>query len=371
MSYRLPASSAPAAAGQVAGRAHEPWKAAVVGLGYWGPKILRNLLSILGPERVVGVDQAPDRRRQAAVEFPGLRLEPCLEEALADNDVRAVVVATPTASHASLARQVLDAGRHALVEKPLAASLAEAVDVAATANILGLRLMVGHTFLFSPRVETIAGYLASGQIGPISHVMSSRLNLGLFRNDINVIWDLAAHDFSIILHLLDEHPVSAQAVARGVVRSASPDVAFIQLLFPSGAIASINVSWLAPRKVRNMTFVGQRGMIVYDDTDSDEPIKIYDKGVVVPESASFGENQLTYRYGTTVAPYVSPREPLNAELRHFIECVEQPGKPCRSEAGLGVEVVRTLAAADRSWREGGAPVPVGQPSVTVGGGGQR
>lgn len=338
--------------------ATEEWQVAVVGLGYWGPKLLRNLVRLLGPGRVIGVETSSHRRVQVGLEFPAVRMVASLESVLEEDRVKGVVIATPTGSHAELARRTLLSGRGVLVEKPLCSSLADAIELGALAERKGLTLMVGHTFLFSPRVQAIADYLATGEMGRIYYVMSSRLNLGLHRSDVNVIWDLAAHDFSIVCHLLGEYPGSIHAVARGVVRPSTPDVAFIEMMFDSGAIASVNVSWLAPRKVRSTVLVGDRSMIMYDDTEGDEPIKICDKGVVIPESSSFGENQLTYRYGPTTAPYVPASEPLSRELQHFLDCLRKPEEPCLSDARSGVEVVRMLDAADRSWRDGGRPVVV-------------
>jgi predicted dehydrogenase len=203
--------------------------------------------------------------------------------------------------------------------------------------------------------------LNSGRIGALHYVTTSRLNLGLYRSDINVIWDLAPHDFSIVFHLLQEFPVQVQTSARSSVPAGTADVAFMNLVFPSGVIASVMVSWRAPRKVRNTMLVGDMGMVVYDDTNPDEPVKLYDRGVAATDSASFGENQLTYRYGDTVAPYVSPHEPLMLELAHFINCCTT-GEPCRSDAWFGLEVVRALEAADASWRRGSVAVEIGRTS---------
>jgi predicted dehydrogenase len=172
-----------------------------------------------------------------------------------------------------------------------------------------------------------------------------------------VIWDLAPHDFSIVFHLLQEFPVSLHAMAHGVVRPELPDVAFINMTFPSGAVASVSISWLAPRKVRNTTVVGERSMVVFDDTNADEPVKLYDKGVIVPDSPDFGENQLTYRTGSTVAPNVPATEPLMLELQHFIDCIVKE-EPVRSDGWFGLEVVKALEAADASWRAGGVPIDV-------------
>ena len=330
---------------------------AVVGLGYWGPKLLRNLVTMLGPTRVVAVEARADRRREHAAGFPGVQFEEHYDEVLADPRVEAVVVATPVETHGLLARQALDAGKHVLVEKPVAGSSDEARQLAELADEKDLVLMVGHTFLFSPRVEAIRNLIDSGEMGTLQYVTSSRLNLGIHRPDANVIWDLAPHDFSIVFHLLGEFPVTLHAMAQGVVRPELPDVAFINMTFPSGAMASVSVSWLAPRKVRNTTLVGERSMVIYDDTQADEPVKIYDKGVIIPDSASFGENQLTYRTGSTVAPNISAAEPLMLELQHFLDCTTRGGA-VRSDGWFGLEVVRALEAADCSWRAGGVPVDV-------------
>jgi predicted dehydrogenase len=332
-------------------------RVALVGVGYWGEKVLRNLVALLGPRDVVAVDVRAERRRWVGDLYPGMRVEPSLEEALVDDEVVGSVIATPVESHVGLARQALEAGRHVLVEKPLGTSTAEAHAVAQLGADRHLKVMVGHTFLFSPRVEVLTSSVRQGRIGTVNYVTTSRLNLGLYRSDTNVIWDLAPHDFSIVFHVLDEYPALVQTMAQSSDRTNVPDVAFINLSFPSGAIASVTVSWRAPRKVRNTVVVGDRGMIVYDDTQPDEPVKLYDRGVVRPESASFGENQLTYRYGDTVSPHVSAQEPLLLELRHFLECIEHD-EESRSDGWFGLEVVRALEAADRSWRLDGAPVTI-------------
>ena len=333
-------------------------KIALVGLGYWGEKILRNLVTLVGPGSVLAIDRRSQCREAVERLYPGLSCAESLDAALDDPDVRAVVLATPAVTHGSLGRQVLQAGRHLLVEKPLATSVRAAEELVKLASERDLRLMVGHTFLFSPRVDALTASLESGRIGNVHYVTTSRLNLGLYQEDINVIWDLAPHDFSIVFHVLQEFPVLVQTMARSSQRGV-PDVAFIHLAFPSGAIASTTVSWRAPRKVRNTVVVGDQGMIVYDDTQPDEPIKLYDRGVVGLESASFGEHQLTYRFGATVSPHVSAAEPLSVQLRHFLSNIEQ-GIDGLSDGRFGLEVVKALECADRSWQSGGVPVSVAQ-----------
>lgn len=332
-------------------------KVALVGLGYWGEKILRNLISLVGPEGLLAVDTRTLRHKAVRDVFPGTPCVDSLEVALADDEVKAVVLATPAGTHGRLGRQVLEAGRHLLVEKPLATTVADAEELVRLATQRELTLMVGHTFLFSPRVSVIVDKVRDGVIGNVHYVTTSRLNLGLYQEDINVIWDLAPHDFSIIFHVLQEFPVMIQTMARNSRRGGVADVAFMHLGFPSGAIASATISWRAPRKVRNTVIVGDQGMIVYDDTNPDEPIKLYDRGVAGLESSSFGENQLTYRFGDTVAPHVSAVEPLSLQLREFLSCV-QDGGPCLSDGRFGLEVVKALECADRSWQMGGIPVDI-------------
>jgi predicted dehydrogenase len=268
-----------------------------------------------------------------------------------------VLLATPARTHHVLARRALEAKRHVFVEKPLAHSVAHAADLVTLAENVERVLMVGHTFLFSPRVEWLYDYVNNNGMGPVHYAASSRLNLGLHRTDINVIWDLGPHDFSIIFHLLGEFPVRVQSTARGMVIDGQPEVAFIHMVFPSGAIASVNLSWLAPRKVRQLTLVGAQSMVLYEDTHAEEPVKVHDKGVEVPDSTDWGQHQLTYRYGDTIAPHIPVQEPLNLELRHFLSCLTSGERP-RSDGEFGLGVVTALEAADRSWRSGGAPVEV-------------
>ena len=334
-------------------------KVALVGLGYWGEKLLRNLAVLVDQESIVAVDVLSERQRVLGPAYPAVTFAGSIEAALEDDRVRGVIIATPVVTHADLARQALEAGRHVLVEKPLAASARQARELVLLGQARSLTVMAGHTFLFSPRVEAVKATLERGKIGRPHYATTSRLNLGLYRRDIDVIWDLAPHDFSIVFHLFGERPTVVQTTAQSSVGTGVPDVAFINLTFPSGAIASVLVSWRAPKKVRNIVVVGEEGMIVYDDTQPDEPVKIYDRGVVSTESASFGEHQLTYRYGDTVSPYISAQEPLARELAHFLACMDDAGQACLSDGWFGYEVVRALEAAALSWKLGGVPVTVG------------
>jgi predicted dehydrogenase len=277
-------------------------KLALVGLGYWGSKVLRNMVTLLGPQGVVAVDASTALVEWAAASYPGLTCRATLEEALADDEVVGVVIATPVASHAALTETALRAGRAVLVEKPLAGATAAARRLAQLADDLGQLLMVGHTFLFSPRLAVIRSYIDDGTLGPIHYATMSRFALGPYRSDVNVIWDLAPHDVSILCYLLGEFPATVRTSGRSITRPGSPDVAFMTMEFPSGVVAEISVSWLAPRKVRNTIIVGDTRMLVYDDMDADEPIKLHDKRFVLPEGDCFGAHHLTFRRGDTVAP---------------------------------------------------------------------
>lgn len=334
-------------------------KFAVVGLGYWGPNLLRNLIATVGATNVIAVDRSVDRLARVCADNPAIRGARSLEEALEQDDVLGVVVATPVTTHHAIATVALESGCHVLVEKPLAASTAEAAALVDLAAARDLCLMVGHTFLFSPRVDRICDYMAEGRLGQVQYVTSSRLNLGLHQSDISVIWDLAPHDFSIILRVLGEYPRSVATSGRAVVRPGMADVAFISLEFPSGVVASVSVSWLAPSKSRNTVIVGDKQMLVYDDSDNEQPIKLYDKGYVLPEPepGNFGEHQLTYRVGDMLAPHVPAREPLAREVQHFVECCNGAAT-CTSSGEFGLGVVAALEAAERSWQLGGIPVAV-------------
>jgi predicted dehydrogenase len=330
-------------------------KVAQVGLGYWGPKLLRNLVERLGESHVVAVDSNAQRLRDLARVYPSVASYTSLDDALADAEVGAVVIATPLETHYHLTKAALEAGRHVLVEKPMATSSQEADELADLAECRGLTLMAGHTFLFSPRVEFIHDYLRGGGFGQMLYVTSERLNLGLHRRDANVIWDLAPHDFSILLHLLGETPSTVQTVARCSGGFHLPEVAFMTLGFASGVIAQVTSSWVAPLKVRRSVFVGSDQMILYDDTNAEESVKVYDKGVEIPDSSSFADNIMTYRFGDTRAPHISSAEPLGRQIAHFLDCAES-GARCRSDGRFGAEVVRVLEAAQCSWMRGGAPV---------------
>jgi predicted dehydrogenase len=336
----------------------------LVGTGYWGLKLLRNLVRVVGADEIIIIDHDVQRLAEAVHLYPSLQTSRSLDEALEDPTLEAVVVATPVDTHAQLASQAIGADRHVLVEKPLATSLVEARELVREADRRGLVLMVGHTFLFSPRVRWIAEFVRGGRLGELNYMTSSRLNLGMHREDANVIWDLAPHDFSLLIHLVDETPVTITTTARSIVRPDVPDVAFMDVSFDSGLIGSMTVSWFAPRKIRNLMIVGDSRMLVYDDTNSEEPVKVHDRGVVLQENSDFGSHQLTYRYGDTVAPHIEVTEPLERQVDGFVAAIERRENAV-SDGRFALAVVASLEAADASWRAGGVPVEVEVPEGTL------
>jgi predicted dehydrogenase len=331
-----------------------PVKVAVAGVGYWGPNLVRNLYELGTAEPTWVVDPSQEARDRVLRRYPTMSGAASLDEVLADGSVDAVAIATPVSTHFELAAKALRAGKHVFVEKPLAASTAEAIELVAIAETRGLVLMPGHTFLYSPPVVKIKELIDAGELGDILFVTTSRVNLGLHQPDVSVVWDLGPHDFSILRYLLNELPVSVSAASRSCVLPGIPDVAFINLAFPSETIAHVELSWLAPSKLRRTAIVGSRKMVVYDDTAT-EPVRIFDTGADLPDPESFGEYRLTYRTGDIVSPRVAATEPLSLELAEFCAAI-QDGAPLRSSPQVGVDVIRTIEAVERSLAEGGRPV---------------
>ncbi len=329
---------------------------AVIGCGYWGPNFVRVFTQMPDTEMRYCCDLSEDRLAQMRMLYPHVRTTTRLEDVLEDKEVNGVVVATPVASHHSIAKRFLEAGKSALIEKPLCLSPEEGEDLVATAEKNGVALMVGHTFLFTAAVNKVKSLLDAGDLGEIHYVASSRVNLGIFQEDINVIWDLAPHDISILNYVLDASPVSVSANAQCFIRKAIEDVAFLTLRYPGGVMAHIHVSWLDPCKIRRFTFVASKKMVVYDDVETLEKIRIFDKGVTVqPHYQTFGEFHLAYRFGDIFTPKLDDSEPLKTEASHFLRAI-QNGRPEKATGEDGLEVVRILDAACESARNDGKPV---------------
>ena len=333
---------------------HAPIRIAVVGLGYWGPNLVRNLFEVDCMEPVAICDLDPARLALVGRRYPSLLRTGSVEELLADPELDAVAIATPVSTHAPLVAAALRAGKHVFVEKPLAASSGEAAELIALAEERGLVLMPGHTFLYSPPVVAIRDLIEAGELGDLFFVSTSRVNLGLHQPDVSVAWDLGPHDFSILRYWLGELPSHVSALSRCCVIPDIPDVAFINLTYPSGTIGHVELSWLAPSKLRRTTIVGSRKMVVYDDT-SNEPVRVFDSGVIPRDPQSFGEYRLTYRTGDIVSPHISALEPLSLELADFGRAV-RTGEPPRSSVALGLDVIAMIEAVDVSLGRGGASV---------------
>ncbi|HEY8192787.1 MAG TPA: Gfo/Idh/MocA family oxidoreductase [Gaiellaceae bacterium] len=330
---------------------------AVVGLGYWGPNLVRNLHEVEDAEPSLVCDLRADALATIERRYPAVRTTTDFKAVLADPKIHAVAIATPVSTHFELAARALEAGKHVFVEKPLTASSDEALELIELADERGLVLMPGHTFLYSPPVNLIKSLITSGELGEIYFISTSRVNLGLHQSDVSVAWDLGPHDFSILRYWLDETPSHASALSRGCVIPDIPDVAFIDLEFPSGTVAHVELSWLAPSKLRRTTIVGSRKMIVYDDT-SNEPVRVFDSGVNLRDPETFGEYKLTYRTGDIVSPHLAVAEPLKLELEDFVRAI-QTGSTPQSSRELGLEVVRMIEAVDVSLEQNGAKVEVG------------
>jgi predicted dehydrogenase len=319
---------------------------AVVGYGYWGSKHVR-VLSTLPGVSVTVVDPEPARLAEAAARYPAAGLASDLCTALGEVD--AVVIATPPGTHAALACQALDAGRHVLVEKPLTTSVRDAELLVDTAARRGVQLMVGHTFEYNAAVWKLRELVRSGALGRILYVDTARLSLGRYQTDVNVIWDLAPHDISIVSYVLDELPTSTQVWSHTSIDSQRADVAYLRLHFEASAVnAYVHVSWLSPNKVRRVTVVGEKKMAVYDDMSDTERIRVYDVGVdihSIDDPAAAHAMPVSYRTGDIVSPYVPFNEPLMVQDQHFVDCI-RTGAPPNTTGERGLAVVRVLAATD-------------------------
>lgn len=327
---------------------------AVVGLGYWGPNWVRNLYQLRCSKRLIACDLDRSRRDHMRSLYPGVELSERFEQLLADPEVEGVIIAAPVSTHYPMARQALEADKSVLVEKPLAMSRAEAAHLVRLARERGRVLMVGHTFEYSAPVLKAREIIASGDLGEIFYISSVRANLGLFQRDVNVAWDLATHDISIILMLMGGRlPTAVSCQGQSHYQSNVEDVAMLTLHFAGNVIAFVNVSWLDPNKIRRTTIVGSRKMLVYDDTATQEKIRIYDKGVTVNRYYdNFGEFQFSYRYGDIQIPRIDESEPLRDECAHFAECIRTGATP-KTDGLNGLRVVSVLEAANLSLRRGG------------------
>jgi predicted dehydrogenase len=329
----------------------------VAGFGYWGPKLVRNFGEMADGELSWVSDLDAARLQRVRTQYPSVRTTQSFDEMLRSG-IDAVVVATPIWTHYKLAKTALLAGKHVMVEKPLTANTAEAEELTEIAESRGLTLMVGHTFEYNAAVRALREIVQSGEIGEVLYVDAARLNLGLFQTKANVLWDLAPHDLSILLYVLQQDPIAVSARGSASVTPGIHDVAYVELRFPNNVLAHVHLSWLDPCKVRRVTVVGSKKMVVYNDLHEVEKIRIYDKGVDRPyETDRFSDFHLTYRYGGMNVPYIPFQEPLRAQCEHFVDCI-RTGKTPQSDGRVGTKVVRILEEADRSLQNGGAREPL-------------
>jgi predicted dehydrogenase len=324
----------------------------VIGAGYWGPNLVRNLSEAPGAEPVAVADLSDERLEAIRKRFPAVRTTTDHRQLLDDRAIDAVCIATPVGTHRRLAEEAFAAGKHVFVEKPLAGTTVDAEAIVRAAERAGKTLMVGHTFVYNPAVVAVKAILDADGVGRVQYIDSQRVNLGLHQFDINVLWDLGPHDVSITLYWLDEEPEWIQATGACFVQPDIEDVVFLMIGFPSGAIAHAHLSWLAPSKLRTMTVIGSKKMVLYDDVQTVEKVKVYDQGV---EKLSGEELRRSYRAGDIHSPRIPVTEALQIEMRHFIECARDGKKP-RSDGEAGLRVVRVLEAGMRSLRSGGARV---------------
>jgi predicted dehydrogenase len=334
-------------------------RVAVVGCGYWGPQHVRNFNASRRSRVVLAADLNDERLAHVRGTYPEVRTTPDFAEACGP-DIDAVVVATPAGTHFDLARAALTAGKHVLVEKPLTTRSDDARELIRLARDAGLVLMTGHTFMYHPSVQALAGILRSGELGQVYYVSSTRVNLGLHRKDVDVLWDLASHDIAILRYLLGADPAVGAVYGAGFHDPHTAEVAFAELRYPGGVLANLHVSWLDPVKIRRMTIAGSRKMAVWDDVEPHDKLRIHDRGLDrAPYYDDFGQWQVAYRYGDTHVAAAAWVEPLRAECEHFLDCIERGERPITSgEDGLAVvETLEACSAALRldPWQGTGSP----------------
>jgi len=337
----------------------------LIGLGYWGPNLARNFESLPDCRLTAICDRNPERLGHVAQMYPTAIATTDSDELLASGEVDAVIIGTPTKTHYALARAALLSGLHVFVEKPLATTTRECAELIRLAEARGLVLFVGHVFLYSAAVAKLKDLVSSGELGELYYISSARLNLGPIRNDVSALWDLAPHDVSIVLHLMDRSPQSVSCSGLAHLKDGLHDVCGLTLQFDDRKMAMVHVSWLDPHKRRQMTVVGSKKMAVFDDIEPLEKIKIYDNGIEAPPyTDSFGEFQYAYRYGDTYSPRLAEHEPLRNECSSFVEAILSGTTPV-SDGYNGLEVVRVLEAANRSLHNGGGQVDLIEPATTL------
>ncbi|KER09620.1 MAG: oxidoreductase [[Candidatus Thermochlorobacteriaceae] bacterium GBChlB] len=327
-------------------------KIAIVGLGYWGPNLIRNFLSVEHIDTVIGCDKDRTRLDKIKRRFPEIETTDSYDDILRRDDVEMVAIATPVSSHYPLAKKALDAGKHCFIEKPMTGTVEEAEDLIECAEKRGLKLMVDHTFIYTGAVRKMKELITAGTLGDLYYFDSVRVNLGLFQHDVNVVWDLAPHDLSIMDYLIDKRPVSVSAVGSCHVGNGLENIAYLTVNFDNDIIAHFHVNWLAPVKIRKTLIGGTKSMIVYDDMEMSEKVKVYDKGIEVKTQEGIYETLVQYRTGDMSAPKLDQTEALTLEAQHFVDCVLN-GKTPITDGISGLNVVRILEASEKSIKQQG------------------
>jgi len=332
----------------------------VVGCGYWGPNLVRNFRALPECQLKMMCDISKDRLKHLTSLYPEVEAELNFDHMLNGVGLDAVIVATSVKLHYPMAKAALLSGKHVFIEKPMASSSEQCAELVSIARQKGLVLMIGHTFLYSPAVRKIKEIVDRGDLGEIRYICARRLNLGLFQKDINVAWDLAPHDISIILHLLEQFPISVNCRGSAHVTPGIEDVTSMSLTFKNDRSAIIHSSWLDPRKVREMTIVGSKRMIVYDDVALQEKIRVFDARVErPPHYDTFAEFHYAYHYGDTYSPYIKQEEPLKTECQHFLDCIQHDKEPL-TNGSQGTDLVRILEASSQSLKAGGGQIVLHQ-----------
>jgi len=332
---------------------------AVIGCGYWGVNYLRVFNELPSTRVAVACDVREQRLQEVGRRLPGVELTTSVDEAIENANVDAVIVCTEATGHHAVAKRCLEAGKHVLIEKPMTTTVTDAQDLVSLAAERKLVLMVGHVFLFNPGIRKLKEHIVMGKTGQLYYLYARRTNLGPIRRDVNALWDLAAHDVSIFNYLLDSYPSWVSAVGLKVLGNGRADVGFISVSYPSGVVGHIHVSWADPNKVREVAVVGSETRIVFNDVNSSEQVRIYERGVAPssPEIATYGEYQFLMRDGDIISPRIEVSEPLKNQCAHFIECVELGDRPltCGEE---GLKVVQIMSAIDQSIALNGTPVEI-------------
>ena len=334
-----------------------PVNVAVIGCGYWGPNLIRNFSSTPGARLAAVCDLQPERFAKLQRQHPGVEFTSDFDALIARDDIHAVAIATPVSTHYTLAKRALAAGKHVMVEKPMTASVAEAQELLALAQVKGRILMVDHTFAYTGAVRKIRDLVTSGKLGDLHYYDSVRINLGLFQSDVNVLWDLAVHDLAIMDFALGLEPVAVSATGHAHFPGQPEDVAYLTCFFESNLIAHLHLNWLSPVKIRRTIIGGSSQMLVYDDLEPSEKLKVYDRGAHLqdPGMESQYRQKVDYRVGDMWAPHIQPGEALQANTAHFIECIDTGRTPI-TDGQAGLRVVRILEAATESMKRRGEPV---------------